>query len=375
MSDSAFDDLLRTPLSSGSKENLLRKALAKSHSNAHSNNTSAIGGLGTGSSVGTTMIVGPAITTSDDEVDVMFKKPSSVSANESVAKSYILHAVENKLFNLADVNSAAELIKSRDLKNAEIARKTVVTGEKITEDDVDALSRRCEEFELSGGGNGDVGVNDENVLTKPPADTFAWHSTPHQEKANKPLPRRSFIQQPTPILLNRYLKHKQNQAVEMNTMLSRHLDAYGFDGETNGDDDAGEEETVLVERNQMCVSYVKYECKDSDRLPRIDDSPKGLCSSFSKSDEVLNSSSRELNSTYIVDEEDNTSSSSSESNLSSMSHKLTLSIQEVQKMADMQERSKYRRRSSLPVDMRAIEENSLHSVLMRDSLVQDHNIL
>lgn len=341
MSDTAFEDLLRTPLSSRAKGNLLRKALANSHSHVESSNSSGVGGVSSVSSAATTVIVGPTATSPDDEANAVFKRPPSPPTSESVAKSYILHSVENKLFNLADVNSTAELIKTRDLKNAEIARKTAATGE-ITENNVNALSHRFEELQTGVAGKGDVDINDENVLAKLPAHTFAWHSTPHQENVNKPPPRRSFPQQPTPILLNRYLKHKQHEAAEMNCMLSRHLDADELDSETNGNHHSAEEEDERHRGNEMNVSYVKYECEDSAKLPRIDVSPNGLRSSFSKSDDVLNSPCHELNSTYSLRVEDDAASSSSESSLSSMSHKLTLSIQEVQKMADQQERSKYR---------------------------------
>lgn len=345
MSDTAAEDLFHTPLTSRAKGNLLRKALANSHSQVESSNSSGVSGVGSVLSAGTTAIVGTAVTSPDDEAGVVFKKPSSAPTNESVAKSYILHSVENKLFNLADVNSTAELIKSRDLKNAEIARKTAVAGEKMAENDVDALSHRFEELKTGAGGDDDADFNDENVLAKPPAPTYAWHSTPHQENVNKLPPRRSFPQQPTPILLNRYLKHKQHQAAEMNCMLSRHLDADDLDGETNGDLRCAQQEDEPRRSNEMNVSYVKFESEDSAKLPRIDNvSPTGLRSSFSKSDDVLNSPCHELNSTYGLRVEDDAVSSGSESSLSSMSHKLTLSIQEVQKMADQQERSEYCRR-------------------------------
>lgn len=333
MSDTALEDLLRTPLTTRSKATLLRKALTNSQSRSDSNNASVVGNGDSISNCITTLKAGFAATTLGDESDVVFKKPCSTAGSESVAKSYILHSVENKLFNLADVNSTAELMKNRDLKNGETARKTTAHIGEIGPDDVDVFCQRLEETKMGASGNSDLDANDENALVNP-ATLSAWHSTPRQESDGKPPFRRSFPQQPTPILLNRYLKHKQHQAAEMSNLLNRHLA-----DEVDGDHHFGEDEE-RQQPNEMNVSYVKYESKDIAQLPRIDKINKnGLHSSFSKSDDVLNSSYNELNSTYSVQVDDDAASSTSESSLSSISHKLTLSIQEVQKMADQQERS------------------------------------
>lgn len=271
-----------------------------------------------------------------------FKKPF----NDSVEKSYILHSVENKLFDGNDFKN----VQNKEIKIIDDDRKNI---NEIEIKDYDkttrltptrCLSQKLNQIQTDMFRQSDIKAfeNDENTFKK---EFPLSHSTPfYNENTNKPMSMKKVLPlcQPSPVLLNRYLKYNKIEEKDTDNSLRQRASNENMKYEINDVCDK-------PYKNEMNVSYTKYMCNDDTDLPNVNQEnslvKSNLNNTYSKSEDVLSSSSNAvveevINSVYDLCIEEDVKSSTSESSLSSISNKHSLSIKEVEKMAKLQELSK-----------------------------------
>ena len=231
--------------------------------------------------------------------------------NEISDKSYILHSVENKLFTITDaVDSNDAFSKTSQNRDPRI--------QKIDDDStiLSALNENSKSIvpPTKATDLGNTKEHDKKLLhNKLPKLSPENDENDLRSAVKKSAP----ICQSTPMLLGRFLKY--NKSIDDSKNFSKWRTSAEF-LKTEVDEFAN----VGVGQHQMNVSYIK------DTSPLAEDMSVEHNNTYSK-----------LNSTYDVQEDDKTSSAS-ESSVSSFGSKPTYSLQDVQKNAELQERSKFK---------------------------------
>lgn len=231
------------------------------------------------------------------------------SNNELADKSYVLHSVENKLFTITDADTNdtfSKTCQNRDPRNQKVGEDGSIANTLVDNLKSNLPSAKANDFSNTKEYEKKLSYN-KCAKTTPENDENDHRST---GKKNAP------ICQSTPMLLGRYLKY--NKTIDD----SKNFSTWRTSAEFLKDDD--DEIANDGGQHQMNVSYIK----ETSPLPE----PNKSGDSFSKLENYLNS-------TYDIQEDDQ-ASSTSESSVSSFGNKPTYSIRDVQKNAELQERSK-----------------------------------
>ncbi|KAL6966039.1 hypothetical protein U1Q18_045294 [Sarracenia purpurea var. burkii] len=231
------------------------------------------------------------------------------SNNELADKSYVLHSVENKLFTITDADTNdtfSKTCQNRDPRNQKVGEDGSIANALVDNLKSNLPSAKANDFSNTKEYEKKLSYN-KCAKTTPENDENDHRST---GKKNAP------ICQSTPMLLGRYLKY--NKTIDD----SKNFSTWRTSAEFLKDDD--DEIANDGGQHQMNVSYIK----ETSPLPE----PNKSGDSFSKLENYLNS-------TYDIQEDDQ-ASSTSESSVSSFGNKPTYSIRDVQKNAELQERSK-----------------------------------
>lgn len=275
------------------------------------------------------------------------RKPCT-NSNESVDKSSILHSVENKLFTITDADSCDTLnfhcktnqqshesapndyIKRSDSQRNKNEHGAITTA---LSDCANTHSSEYKAVDFKKTNECDRKFcSSKTVKIDPLKNNTSLNACENEENYRRSTPKKHIpICQSTPMLLNRYLKY--NKSIEEDKNYSK--------WRTSSEFLKADTKTVeyVIDKNELNVSYVKHASNESIEnytSPSEDEANKtnsNLNTTYSKSEGLLNS-------TYDVHEEDDQISSASESSISSLSSKPSTAIRDVQKMAQLQERSK-----------------------------------
>ncbi|XP_065209730.1 uncharacterized protein LOC135838093 [Planococcus citri] len=232
------------------------------------------------------------------------------SNNEPADKSYVLHSVENKLFTITDADTNETFIKPAanwEPRNQKVNEDESVPNELI--DNLKSNSAPVKAAEFSNAKEYEKKSSNKSARTTPEND-----ENDHRSAVKKSVP----ICQSTPMLLSRYLKY--NKGIEETKNFSKWRTSAEFLKEDSP------EMPSDGDQNPMNISYIK------DTSPIIDEAPPN------ENENTFSKLENYLNSTYSVQEDDQTSSAS-ESSVSSFGTKPTYSIRDVQKNAELQERN------------------------------------
>ncbi len=291
---------------------------------------------------------------SDDD-DFTFKKPAGPLPAD---QGHILHTIENRLSHLKNVqnNEIRSAVGRRETKDHagdnEDRGKYPCRIAHVTPTKRVAPHKEHQHAgkEVDGGQkflmavvppeNGLRKENDENAFRN---QLPVWHSTPHSNENANPrstisVTKKAFsLCQPSPVLINRYLKYHKGEDEERGRDRKWRLSNEEF-GDTKN------EANVSVTSSEGVLDHNLG--KENVSVAAIAARKLQLNLTFSKSEDVLNCSASEDKSasTYHLTIEDDALSSTSESSLSSMGTKQhSLSIKQVHKMAQLQELSKCHR--------------------------------